>query len=290
MVRVMGLYKLNEFLTLEDVAEYLTDKGIYNFDLMDGIDQRKLCELIIKLHRENKITPVFYCSAIGEIHNVNFDDPVKSTITKAQINEYLILSDWGIDEVFRDNQIINIQPFDVLQTYISEIYYTGFSYHVSINDIYFPKFDLDQIFYELTNQDPLAYIENQRIEIHRLTDELNQANAKIAELEQQATQPSDTATDEPLKGIAKVNYDKDKAKAFASIVAKFLWNIDTNQQLRIGEMATQLYPLIHEFDNNALPQGNDTIKDWIRPHAPKYASKAGNTPKSQPPIILTLKK
>lgn len=199
---MMGLYKLNEFLTLEDVAEYLTDKGIYNFDLMDGIDQRKLCELIIKLHRENKITPVFYCSAIGEIHNVNFDDPVKSTITKAQINEYLILSDWGIDEVFRDNQIINIQPFDVLQTYISEIYYTGFSYHVSINDIYFPKFDLDQIFYELTNQDPLANIENLQAIVNSQAEQIAELEAQIAEqqktIEQLTEQAAAPADDDPL--------------------------------------------------------------------------------------------
>lgn len=192
----MGLYKLNEFLTLEDVAEYLTDKGIYNFDLMDSIDQKKLCDLIIKLHRENKITPVFYCSAIGEIHDISFDDPAKSTITTAQINEYLILSDWGIDEVLRDNQIIDIQPFDVLQTYISEIYYTGFSYHVSINDIYFPKFDLDQIFYELTNQDPLVYIENQQTIINSQAKEI--ADLK-AQLEQQANQPCEIVLDDEME-------------------------------------------------------------------------------------------
>ena len=191
-------------------------------------------------------------------------------------------------------------------------------FSISFYDLRFPRMDLDKIFnipdtQELQQANLLlntriekatqVYFENQQFITHlqtiidsqteQITDlesQLSQANAKIAKFEQQATQPSDTAADEPLKGIAKVNYDKDKAKAFASVVAKFLWNIDTNQQLRIGEMATQLYPLIHEFDNNALPQGNDTIKDWIRPHAPKYASKAGNTPRSQPPIILTLKK
>mgnify|MGYP003670950367 len=58
----MALYDINEFLTLNDVAEYLTDKCNYDFNLECSIDQDRLIGTIIQLVRNHKLHPVFHYS------------------------------------------------------------------------------------------------------------------------------------------------------------------------------------------------------------------------------------
>lgn len=48
----MGLYQLKEFLTFEEVAEYLTDKQVYNFVLSYEPDREKLKSLIISFNQK----------------------------------------------------------------------------------------------------------------------------------------------------------------------------------------------------------------------------------------------
>lgn len=272
------------FLKIDDVRKYLQLKNIIPLGDSHKSAERKNLKIILDLIKTENIdlflgfhNPMMIDRHLREYLLNNFLDYINGENhkpifeVKGEISIFDNTRNWSIDypKYFSFDDIV------ILKSDLDKIY-------DAIPIIFTTKSNLIE---QTLDKDKL--IQKQRETIDRQAKEI--ADLK-AQLEQQPNQPSDMAADEPLKGIAKVNYDKDKAKAFASIVAKFLWNIDTNQQLRIGEMATQLYPLIHEFNNNALPQGNDTIKDWIRPHAPKYASKAGNTPKSQPPIILTLKK
>tara|TARA_R110002124_G_scaffold56783_2_gene159861 strand:- start:679 stop:882 length:204 start_codon:yes stop_codon:yes gene_type:complete len=58
----VALYDINEFLTLNDVAEYLTDKCNYDFNLECSIDQDRLIGTIIQLVRNHKLHPVFHYS------------------------------------------------------------------------------------------------------------------------------------------------------------------------------------------------------------------------------------
>lgn len=55
----MGLYDLKEFLTFEDVADYLKDKGIYDFDLSNESDKKRLKNFLIDLAIEREINIVF---------------------------------------------------------------------------------------------------------------------------------------------------------------------------------------------------------------------------------------
>ena len=309
---------IKEFLNIDDIA-VLFNKNGYNFDLSRDNDKDRLLDFIFDLVKEYRLYPAFYYQGKIKILEVEYIDNEGFDIYDGEF--YIHRIDIDSKEVALKPQsrycyvesledLINIytnhnKTFKIDEIKFSLVYKfyekAGFYYDYKMLDkdqaitVFDLRYPSKQIYALFNQQSPQVLQDriNNGIKIHNeLQTEIKRLKNIITELEQQVgnDSQSDTATDEPLKGIAKVNYDKDKAKAFASIVAKFLWNIDTNQQLRIGEMATQLYPLIHEFDNNALPQGNDTIKDWIRPHAPKYASKAGNTPRSQPPIILTLKK
>lgn len=117
------------------------------------------------------------------------------------------------------------------------------------------------------------------------------ANLK-SQLKQRAGKLSDTATDEkPLKGIEKVNYDKAKAKAFASIVANSVWNMDTTQQIKSGDMVQYIKGLLLEFDMNSLPETDDKLSEWLKDIKPSYATKSGRTPKNAPSeITLIFKK
>lgn len=58
----MGLYQFKEFLTLDDVADYLRDKGVYDFDLSSDYGQHRLKDWLGVQVRSSKIKPVVYYS------------------------------------------------------------------------------------------------------------------------------------------------------------------------------------------------------------------------------------
>lgn len=94
-----------------------------------------------------------------------------------------------------------------------------------------------------------------------------------------------------LTGIYKYNHDKAQTKKMAGIIAQLLWEADTEQQIKMGDMVQQLKPLLYQFNDKATPDTDDTIKGWIKEFAPDYARKAGRTPNNQPKeITLTLKR
>ena len=61
---MMGLYQFKEFLSLDDVAEYLKDKGVYDFDLSCSSDQNKLKDWLIEQVRNSRIRAAIYYSTV----------------------------------------------------------------------------------------------------------------------------------------------------------------------------------------------------------------------------------
>lgn len=262
MVRVMGLYQLHEFLTIEDVAEYLTDKGVYDFDLMDGIDQKKLCNLMIKLQRENKVIPVFYCPTTGQIFEIQGIDIYEQIIindgNSMPINEHLLLDDWDITETLLKGKPINIYEFDVLTSYESEIRYSNFKYSVKSDDILFPKFDLDQIFDNLNYPDLQQQVADQQATIDRQAKEINDLKAKIAELEQQAGEPSqsDTVADD----------DKELSTKSLNAVSKLVYVLCEYGQLDITAHQGNTNDIIQAESKRLLtkPLSEMFVSNWIK--------------------------
>lgn len=70
----MAIYDLKEFLTFDEVADYLTDKGVYKFDLSYEYDYKKLETLLIELVRFEKITPVFYNRSTVDVISYQYDE------------------------------------------------------------------------------------------------------------------------------------------------------------------------------------------------------------------------
>lgn len=138
-----------------------------------------------------------------------------------------------------------------------------------------------------------------------LQTQLDQTHARIAELEQQLANAPNQATrsqkDEhiselesqtsELKGLALHNHNKAKSKAFAQIIAKSIWDMDKNQQIKTGDMVQYIKGLLWKFDQKNLPQNDETLAGWLKDVKPTYATKSGRIPKDAPnEIPLTFKK
>ncbi|WP_010196651.1 hypothetical protein [Psychrobacter sp. PAMC 21119] len=197
----MALYDINEFLTLNDVAEYLTDKCNYDFNLEYSIDQDRLIETIIQLVRNHKLHPVFHYSG-----SVDFLE--KKVITSKSgrfINHEIVSLDITHDMTVRDYYFVSDKNFDKLienncSNYINVINCTIEPYHVEgkqkifennilyyreikedfsiiFHDLLYPKSDLAKLFNQ-TEADT-EVIEKLREKIAGLENQLAQAKTEI---------------------------------------------------------------------------------------------------------------
>jgi hypothetical protein len=79
-----------------------------------------------------------------------------------------------------------------------------------------------------------------------------------------------------MGGLDAVNARREDAKKWATNTARQLWEKDTNKSIRIAKMAGLLWPLFVDSGFvDVRPDNGETIKDWIRPVAPEYATVGG---------------
>lgn len=199
----MALYEIIEFLTLSDVAEYLTDKCNYDFNLECSIDQNRLIETSVQLVRNDKLHPVFYYSG-------NADWLEKTVITRKSgslITRGIGLSDITYNMSYKGYYFVDDKNFDKLienncSNYINVINCTVEPYHVdgkqeiiensilsyrkikedfSINfhDLLYPKLDLDKLFNQTEAKTDTEVIEKLRQKIEYLENQLAQAKTEI---------------------------------------------------------------------------------------------------------------
>lgn len=199
----MALYDINEFLTLNDVAEYLTDKCGYDFNLECSIDQHRLIETIIQLVRNDKLHPVFHYSG-------SVDWLEKKVITSKSgrfINHEIVLLDITYDMSVRDYYFVSDKNFDKLienncSNYINVINCTIEPYHVDgkqeiiennilyyrkikedfsilFHDLLYPKADLDKLFNQTEAKTDTEVIEKLRQKVEYLENQLAQAKTEI---------------------------------------------------------------------------------------------------------------
>lgn len=194
----MALYDINEFLTLNDVAEYLTDKCNYDFDLKFSIDQNKLIETIIQLVRNYKLHPVFYYSG-----NVDWlEQKVITSKSDSLINHERVLTGITYDINSRGYYFVSDKNFDKLienncSNYINVINCTIEPYHVKgkqeiceNNILYYRKIkeDFSIIFHDLLYpKSDLAKLFNQT-EANTDTEVIEKLREKVADLEYKLAQ------------------------------------------------------------------------------------------------------
>lgn len=79
-----------------------------------------------------------------------------------------------------------------------------------------------------------------------------------------------------MSGLSILNEGKATARKRAKEIASGLWNKDTEQKIRLGQMADLVWKVLVDEDyTNYLPNTAASIKAWIKPVAPTYACKGG---------------
>lgn len=276
---MMGLYQLKEFLTLDDVADYLRDKGICDFDLTNGYDKSKLNDFVIDLYQRNQLTPVFdYDGYIIAIEKNIYDYDIDTYKGKMQAS-YAMIQSW------RKSKAITYKPFkgqfdpfqdafvnERYKKYIDDgkkiiLYADNRDDDVTEVEFLYPKEQLVAIF----EQTPYN---NEQQQIADLQAENARLQARIAELENEF---NDTFQSRQGVGKAKI-----LAKEVAKHVAKKLWEEDKDKKIKVTEMATAVYVELQKcYLADQLTDQAVSLKDWIRDIAPEYARKGGR-PKNEP--------
>lgn len=318
----MGLYKYKDFLTFDDVADYLRDKGIYDFDLYEYQDGCKLSDLIWNLIFSYKITPVFHYA--GFAYDLSDESNREFLINKSEYKETLIFSesminDWQNDRVIKLDGVIKntnskfYQPVPTNGLQLQEIFnqklrtddfykYKSFKNHkdyvldisnyTTSIELLVPRIEFDNIFIQPTTQqlspninylnEATRDLQTKDKQIATLQQQLQEAQVRIKELE--STQNAGV-----LKGLQKVNHDTERTRKFAQIIAKAIWDMDKTQAIRTNDMVQFLKPLILEFESTKLPNNDDTVSGWLADVKPPHATQAGRPPKNEPleiPLIF----
>lgn len=191
---------------------------------------------------------------------------------------------------------------------------------IEFSDIRFPKADLDKLF--STKHDDLNSIKNELADVkaqnaklianikenkttgsfsmgtpavahveletnEQLRKALADANEKIIQQAQDISSLNKQSieraeNDNALKPKAGISFEKQQAKEAAAIIARLLWELDTNKQIKMTDMCHKVYSALHNSAfYNQLPDQPKSIKQWIASTAPQYASKAGR-PSEEP--------
>ena len=291
MVRDMAFYEHKEFLNFNDFKQYLIDKKVSDARIV--VDNERLFEFILDLIDEDKLRGVF--SYRGSGHFEYLDDNNQEKIYDSLLLEgYFCLYKIQLQRIFEVNELdvlgLSFKPYklndvDRLSKFIGHDIYKNENLStilfdkkigsikpkISIENIRFIKSDLDKLF----NQQPQANNDELAQQLQATIDSQVKEIADLkAQLEQQATQPSDTATDEknPLKDIRTQNnlirlllavnemakdkkgqsldYSKDYNKENLQAINK---KLDLLDYTNIGEAAfTTLATLIREKQGKGL--------------------------------------
>jgi len=197
----VALYDINEFLTLNDVAEYLTDRCNYDFNLESSIDQDRLIETIIQLVRNHKLHPVFhYRGSVDFLEKkviisksgrfINHEIVLLDITYNMSVRDYYFVGDKNFDKLIENNcsnyiNLINciIEPYhiDGKQEIVENniLYYREIKEDFSIifHDLLYPKLDLDKLFNQ--TEANAEVIEKLRKKIVDLENQLAQAKTEI---------------------------------------------------------------------------------------------------------------
>lgn len=114
--------------------------------------------------------------------------------------------------------------------------------------------------------------------MRRMVGEILSASYEVMKSNVLAEHARQNATMRPL---VRQKAAKDAAITHAQAIATELWQADTAQEIRLGDMAERVYrALAAEGLTDSLPDTAERIKEWIKPVAPDYARKGGRRRKT----------
>lgn len=228
----MGIYENKQFLNLYDVIDYLDDNGFLNNSLTSYTDKKIRVKNILKSwFIEKKLQPVIYlqreCIALYEIPKDEEDYCENDYLF---LDGYFSLSDIAIETLFKDDEIKLAWQGGLFKTFrydefgFADPYYKPYflnknsdtpNYEKTVfynmdlaedekiifDDFFYPKSQIDEILNtSYSSKITLEY----ECEINHLKTELEQAQARIAELERLSDNKELTANSQ--KAVTKLLY------------------------------------------------------------------------------------
>ena len=281
----MALYEHKEFLNFDDVTEYLIDKNIIKKNDNTPIS---ISNFLVDLLYTKKIDAVFYHSGVPrellykrvfEIEENKKKNEIISLLKAIVIifDGYLIINDDArVDLLTKGNFIFNYGYIEYLHRdewyedseihFISKlacnknlIDYTEKSY--TITDLLYPKIDLDKLFNqqpETDNTELLQQVADQQATIDRLTDELANANAKIAEL----VAGKDNQSDTPDKVVKDDEMETKSLNAVSRLIYVLLNMASYDLSTHSGNGNTAI--IARSENLLKKPLSKKFISDWIK--------------------------
>ncbi len=115
-------FSRKEFLSFEEVAEYLTSQG-YPYSLDSEHGYNRLRDLILDLHHERKLAPVFYYCGWGAVTVVNQENLEVIDSGEVYLRSYFCVVEAAeiLRKLFKDRKYIDIKQYHC--------------YHYSLKDI-----------------------------------------------------------------------------------------------------------------------------------------------------------
>ncbi len=162
----------------------------------------------------------------------------------------------------------NVESIEVLQVYFSEdsdcgverLIPSASSYELSEDDFYFyPKICMEHIVITKYQLDKI--IKQNFIPLKQLFGEINSEIKTVSTHKRKRN---------------GVSPDKLNAKLAAATLAEYLWRQDTDQKIKIKDMATTVLIELKQTSHiYQLPENPESLKKWIEEIAPPYARESG---------------
>lgn len=171
------------------------------------------------------------------------------------------------------NSLESIQAF-VLETKAQPVYRAAHKLYVFVNDC------VDDPDFKDEQSAPLLHF----LMIVRdvLTDGIHPAWTLEDIMEPIVEQVKMNAAAARMPKLDAINKRKAEAKAWALDYASSAWVKDTEQRIRIGEMAENLWTaMVDAGFSDALPDKAAGLSDWVRAIAPDYAKRGGRPRKTR---------
>lgn len=270
----MGLYDFKEFLTFDDVVEYLIDLNIYDRNISKDYLGKKTRDNLLQFVKEEKINPIVYCHSVFFARAISYNTSCYK-IESGYYDGYMFLDKYACIDIlnigYMDGEEYNLEHTTYNGEKTETEVFLGFHFKpaLTINSS-FDEFIAEnkQLFIEFI---PIALDKNKTIrytdflylkseldaifnpnqttntETTTLQNQLDQAHARIAELENQSGNkelPKRTANNASKIILAMAELLKwDLSKPFAD---------ETNGKIRevLGKQNNQL--------------SKDTVADWLK--------------------------
>lgn len=257
----MAIYDLKEFLTFDDVADYLRDKGVYDFVLSNNSDRNRLNDFLKDMILSNKLSIVFRYYGKANLFNKEFINDNRPILEKINIftNEQtlILLFDRGMLKNWLDGEEFLRHKFfdkEMHTDYFCIPVYKIFGYEYTITDNKEHQFiillDDSSGQYGVDPLFPKSQLDNLFLQHQKdsLQQQINTIDSQLNDKELSTRSQNTVGT--IIAGLANL----------ANIDLKSHYGDDSNKKIR-----QELLKLgFKANEKDGLPLSSETVAKWLK--------------------------